>query len=68
MNRIAVGLVCLQLLVSAQDWPRFRGPNGDGVSTSTGLPTEFGPKKNLEWRVDFRRGGRRQSWSKTAST
>ena len=25
------------------DWPRFRGPNGTGVSSATGVPTEFGP-------------------------
>src|SRR5258708_20490541 len=37
-------------LVSAQDWPRFRGPNGTGVSETTGLPVEFGLDKNLTWR------------------
>src|SRR5437879_3750753 len=35
----------------AQDWPRFRGPNGAGISDSSGLPAEFGLKKNLVWRV-----------------
>jgi len=39
-------------LAGADDWPRFRGPNGAGVSESTGLPAEFGPKKNLVWRVE----------------
>jgi outer membrane protein assembly factor BamB len=33
------------------DWSRFRGPNGSGISTATGIPTEFGPSKNLIWRV-----------------
>ena len=33
------------------DWSRFRGPNGSGVSTATKIPTEFGPSKNLVWRV-----------------
>lgn len=36
---------------AAEDWARFRGPNGLGVSPSTGLPVEFGPQKNLVWEV-----------------
>ena len=40
-------------LASAQDWPRFRGPNGTGVSETTGLPVEFGPDKNLVWRREI---------------
>jgi outer membrane protein assembly factor BamB len=35
----------------ASDWSRFRGPNGSGVSTATNVPTEFGPAKNLLWRL-----------------
>lgn len=34
-------------------WERFRGPNGTGVSESTGLPAEFGPNKNLIWRTEL---------------
>jgi outer membrane protein assembly factor BamB len=36
---------------STPDWPRFRGPNGSGVSTATKVPTEFGPSKNVVWRT-----------------
>ncbi|HSE35684.1 MAG TPA: PQQ-binding-like beta-propeller repeat protein [Blastocatellia bacterium] len=36
---------------AAEDWMQFRGPNGTGVSTSTGLPTEFGPEKNVIWQT-----------------
>lgn len=34
----------------AADWDRFRGPNGSGVIEATGLPTEFGPDKNVAWK------------------
>src|SRR6185503_16522815 len=34
---------------AAEDWLQFRGPNGTGVSASIGLPTEFGPDKNVIW-------------------
>ncbi len=37
---------------AAQDqWSRFRGPNGSGVSATTGLPTEFGPERNVLWKT-----------------
>lgn len=39
-------------LVRAQDWPRFRGPNGSGVSDAPTLPTRFGPEENVRWKVD----------------
>ncbi len=37
--------------VSAEDWTQFRGPNGTGVSTSTGVPETFGPSKNVIWKT-----------------
>ena len=37
----------------AQQWSQFRGPNGTGVSTTAGLPTEFGPKKNVVWKTEL---------------
>jgi outer membrane protein assembly factor BamB len=39
--------------VLAQNWDQFRGPNGEGVSATTGLPSEFGPKKNVVWRTEL---------------
>ena len=32
-------------------WPRFRGPNGSGVADGQKPPVEFGPDKNLMWKV-----------------
>src|SRR5688500_2224942 len=42
--------------VSDTDWSRFRGPNGSGISETKGLPTEFGPDKNVIWKVDLPQG------------
>ena len=36
---------------AAEDWGQFRGPNGTGVSITTGLPDEFGPEKNVLWKT-----------------
>lgn len=35
------------------DWPQFRGPGGMGVSAATGLPTTWGPQKNLVWKKEL---------------
>lgn len=36
--------------LAAEDWPQFRGPNCQGISTSTKkLPIEFSPTKNVRW-------------------
>lgn len=40
----------------ATDWSRFRGPNGSGISTATNVPTEFGPERNLLWRLPLPQG------------
>src|SRR5262245_9927957 len=40
----------------ALGWSRFRGPNGSGVSSATNVPIEFGPAKNLIWRLALPRG------------
>jgi outer membrane protein assembly factor BamB len=40
----------------AQDWSRFRGPNGTGIVPDAGYPSEFGPDRNLKWRSAVRPG------------
>lgn len=40
----------------APDWARFRGPNGSGISTATGVPVRFGPDSNVVWRVPVPQG------------
>src|SRR5437870_190555 len=44
------------LAVTAQEWSRFRGPNGSGIATGGGFPTEFNKSKNLVWRTPVRPG------------
>ena len=52
ISMLLVMVACGLAPASAQDWPRFRGPNGTGVSDTTGLPVEFGADKNLAWRSE----------------
>jgi len=44
-------LLLLAALASAQDWPEFRGPTGQGHSTERGLPLEWSESKNIVWKV-----------------
>jgi outer membrane protein assembly factor BamB len=38
----------------AADWPRFRGPNGTGVSTdSKPVPAEWSSTKNVKWKTEL---------------
>ena len=37
--------------LTAADWSRFRGPNGTGVSDTSGLPIEVGPETNVIWKT-----------------
>jgi outer membrane protein assembly factor BamB len=50
-----LALVALCSLVAsvatASDWPRFRGPNGNGESSDVGIPVEIGESKNVLWKV-----------------
>jgi len=40
-----------QAIANNDEWSRFRGPNGTGVSNATNLPVEFGPEKSVVWKT-----------------
>ena len=48
--------LALSLLAAEEDWTRFRGPNGSGLSESRGLPAEFGPATNVVWKTALPEG------------
>lgn len=41
----------LTMPLSAENWPEFRGPRGDGSTTSTKLPLEFSETKHVRWKT-----------------
>jgi outer membrane protein assembly factor BamB len=55
VNVIRGGLAAMVLLSAissnADDWARFRGPNGMGVGDLAPLPTELGPGPNVVWKT-----------------
>jgi outer membrane protein assembly factor BamB len=43
--------LCLNFSVSAEDWPQWRGPRGDGTSAETEVPTKWSATENIKWKV-----------------
>jgi outer membrane protein assembly factor BamB len=54
--RFLLLLISTSLILPASDWPRFRGPNGEGFSNDKGLPSEIGPDKNVAWKTKTPKG------------
>ena len=49
---LATALVALAITpASADNWPQWRGIKNDGHSAEKGLPTEWGPDKNVVWKL-----------------
>jgi outer membrane protein assembly factor BamB len=41
----------LILLLTLAQWPQFRGPEGNGVSSNTGLPLTWSENQNVRWKT-----------------
>lgn len=41
----------------ADNWPGWRGPTGDGISTEKNLPLRWSDKENIRWKVELREAG-----------
>lgn len=61
MNRplIAIGVLCPAFLVGAlcvaearaENWPQWRGPEHNGLSSETDLPVKWSKTENVAWRL-----------------
>jgi outer membrane protein assembly factor BamB len=45
------GLLLVLLTAAAADWPRFRGPDGSGVSPARNLPVHWSDATNVRWKT-----------------
>jgi outer membrane protein assembly factor BamB len=48
---LTASVVAAPAAVRAENWPQWRGPNNDGISTETNLPAEWGEGKNIAWKL-----------------
>lgn len=52
-------LLCTALLLAAaqlhaaENWPQYRGPDGDGHTDATGLPLTFSDTEHVKWKTDI---------------
>ena len=47
-------------VAAAQEWTRFRGPNGQGISAAIGIPVQW-TDKDYRWEVET--AGRRSQFT-----
>jgi outer membrane protein assembly factor BamB len=59
-NRLTMFVACLSMLLgvagstlAADDWPEFRGPTGQGLSTARDVPIEWSATKNVVWKQEI---------------
>jgi outer membrane protein assembly factor BamB len=48
---VVLFLAALQSAAAAEDWPQFRGPQGQGHSSEVGLPLEWSESQNVLWKA-----------------
>ena len=48
----ALAVVLCSAVIRGENWPQWRGPGGQGISTETKLPAEWSPAKNVAWKVE----------------
>ncbi len=48
---ITLFVAAFVIQTTADDWPRFRGAGGDGVSVDRSIPLHWGDGRNLAWRA-----------------
>lgn len=48
---IVVSTIAVQ--AEEENWSRFRGPNGQGLSAAVGLPVEWDAENNIAWKTDI---------------
>ncbi len=52
--RLVAAAVLLAMWASpaaAENWPRFRGPTGQGISAEEHVPLRWGPEENIAWKT-----------------
>ncbi|MCA9066674.1 MAG: PQQ-binding-like beta-propeller repeat protein, partial [Planctomycetaceae bacterium] len=46
-------MITFQQPAVAEDWLEFRGPGGQGHSTTTGLPVSWSEESNIRWKTEI---------------
>jgi outer membrane protein assembly factor BamB len=47
----AIAMLALSAPLAADNWARFRGPNGSGIAADAGIPDTFSEQNGILWKV-----------------
>jgi outer membrane protein assembly factor BamB len=50
LMRAVAFMLLVPLSAAAENWPEFRGPTGQGVSTAKGVPVKWTATENIAWK------------------
>jgi outer membrane protein assembly factor BamB len=53
MKHLLAPLLLVSHAIHAEDWPQFKGSNGNGFSMGKALPAEFSEKHNIAWKTQL---------------
>ncbi|MCA9194944.1 MAG: PQQ-binding-like beta-propeller repeat protein [Planctomycetales bacterium] len=45
--------ILFPMLSQAENWPQWRGPGHNGISTEKGIPTQWSTEKNVAWKISM---------------
>lgn len=48
---VAAASLSMAARLAADNWPQWRGPDGQGISSEKDLPTSWTPDKNIAWKT-----------------
>jgi outer membrane protein assembly factor BamB len=48
---VAMLIVCAAASVGAENWPQWRGPSSNGISTEKNLPVKWTQAENVAWKL-----------------
>ncbi|HEX4412558.1 MAG TPA: PQQ-binding-like beta-propeller repeat protein [Lacipirellulaceae bacterium] len=57
--RYWIGIACVVVIAASsrlsasENWPQWRGPQGNGVAAAGDYPVKFSPTEGVEWKVDL---------------
>ena len=51
LNVAILAMLCCALTQAGDEWPDFRGPDGQGHSAATGLPSTWSESQNVVWKT-----------------
>jgi outer membrane protein assembly factor BamB len=53
LNICIIFVILFSFMLFAEDWPRFRGPTGQGISEEKNLPVKWSATEGIQWKTEI---------------